>query len=113
MVDYRGWRIALPRADVAIGLRHRLVAVSQALGPPAHPRQGLAAGEHARNRLRSRRARADCARPRDRYPFPTVSSSYKLPRPDARSADQRVTQRCEGTTDTLLRRVQCMAVASP
>src|SRR6516164_2077262 len=38
MVDYLGWRIALPLADVAIGLRHRLVAVSQALVPPAPPR---------------------------------------------------------------------------
>src|SRR5271167_5149525 len=42
MVDYRGWRIALSLAHVAIGLHHRLVAVSQALGPPVHPREGLA-----------------------------------------------------------------------
>lgn len=42
MVDYRSWRIALSLAHVAIGLHHRLVAVSQALGPPVHPREGLA-----------------------------------------------------------------------
>ena len=80
MVDYLGWRIALPLADVAIGLRHRLVAVSQALGPPAPPRGRLAAGEDGRHwLLRSWRARAECARPRHRYLFPTASSSYTLP----------------------------------
>jgi len=46
MVDYQGRRIALSLAYVAIGLRLRLAAVSNALGPPAHPREGLAAVEH-------------------------------------------------------------------